>query len=144
VFDVLRYLLGYTFWFFVIGLALWRGGWPERTAAIINLIGIFVTPLIQERPFAAHLQLNILLTDLCVLIGFLVVALKSDRWWPLFATAAALMTVLTDLAYGWVHLSHRLALTGEVIWSYVAIFALAGGVAEVEWRRRRQVDASTA
>ncbi len=137
MYDIVRYLFGYTLWFFIIGVAYWRGGWPERAVAVINLIGILVTPLIQERPFVAHLQLNILLADLCVLIGFLVVALKSDRWWPLFATAAALMTVLTDLAYGWVHLSHRLALSGEVLWSYVSLFALAAGIAEVEWRRRR-------
>jgi hypothetical protein len=137
VFDIVRYLVGAPIWFFVIGLALWRGGWPERAVAIINLIGMFVTPLVQERPFVSHLQLNILMADLCVLASFTVVALRSNRWWPLFATAAALMTVLTDIAYGWVHLSHRLALTGEVIWSYISLFALAAGIAEVEWRRRR-------
>jgi hypothetical protein len=135
--DIVRYLFGFTLWFFIIGLAYWRGGWPERAVAVINLIGILVTPVVQERPFVAHFQLNILLIDFCVMVAFMVVALRSDRWWPLFATAAALMTVLTDLAYIWVHLSHRLALTGEVIWSYVAIFALAGGVAEIEWRRQR-------
>jgi hypothetical protein len=142
VFDVLRYLIGNFIWFFVIGLALWRGEWPERTVAVINLIGMAVTPLVQERPFVSHLQLNILLADLCVLIGFMIVALRSNRWWPLFATAAALMTVLTDIAYGWVHLVHWLALTGEVIWSYLGLFALAAGVVEVEWRRRRLRDAS--
>jgi hypothetical protein len=144
VFDIVRYLIGAPIWFFVIGLALWRGQWPERTVATINLVAMLLTPLVQTRPLAPHLQVNVLLVDLAVLVGFTIVALKSDRWWPLFATAAALMTVLTDAAYGWVHLAQRLAMTGEIVWSYISLFALAGGLAEVEWRRRHLRHASLA
>jgi hypothetical protein len=144
VFDVLRYLFGYTLWFFIIGLALWRGGWPERTVAIINLVAIVLSPMVQERPFINHLQVNLLLVDLCVLVGFFAVAFRADRWWPLFAAAAALMEVVTRIAPVWVHgISHGLAITGAVIWSYVAILSLAAGVGEVEWRKRRLHKAAT-
>ena len=138
MFDVLRWLIGNTVWFFIIGPALWRGGWPERTVAMINLAGMLLSPVFEYHLSARQLQFNLRVIDSCVTAGFLFVALTSDRWWPLFATAAALMDVATRLADNWVHdISLFMALTGPVIWSYISIFSLAAGIAELEVRRRR-------
>ena len=138
MFDIIRYLLGFTIWFFVIGIACWRGAWPERLIAITYLVAILISPLVQERPFANHLQVNLLIVDATVLMILIWLSLRSDRWWPLFAAAASVLEVSTRIAHVFVPgLSLAMAVTGAILWSYVMLFALAGGIAEIEIRKRR-------
>ena len=77
MFDVLRWLIGNTVWFFIIGPALWRGGWPERTVAMINLAGMLLSPVFEYHLSARQLQFNLRVIDSCVTAGFLIVALTS-------------------------------------------------------------------
>ena len=79
---------------------LWRGGRPERqaiaawtaasalsTAAVVAGIGAYET-----------LQFGVLAVDLA-LLGFLVrLALRADRFWPLWVTGFHLVGVMTHLA----------------------------------------------
>ena len=76
------------------------GGKPGRVGAglitFITVVGFWIA-LMEQRSWG-HTVYPLLLVDLICLIAFLVLALKSDRWWPLWASACALATVTTHLA----------------------------------------------
>ena len=117
--------------------ALARGGWPERVGAVNLALGSVLT-LAVNSPLAiryASVEIRIFLVDLAVFAVFLLIALLSDRFWPLWTTALQLLVVMAHLA--------RLA-DPEMIrpgygflmaaWSYPQLLAIALGVRA---RRRR-------
>ena len=80
--------------------ALLRGGWPERAGALILLAGSILTAAAMS-PAAgrfATVELGVLAVDLLVLAAFVAVALKSDRYWPLWTSALQFAGVLVHLA----------------------------------------------
>lgn len=71
------------------GYAFWRGGAPERITAAIFVVG---TALTRASTFYAgrgfgSVEVEVLLVDVACLIGFLVIALRAQRFWPLWVTA---------------------------------------------------------
>ena len=76
------------------------GGRAGRvSAALITFITIagFYAALMAQRSWG-HTVYPLLALDMLCLIAFLMIALRSDRWWPLWTTACALATVTTHLA----------------------------------------------
>ena len=120
-----------------VGVALWRGGWPERSAAVAVLLASFASPLVESNLFASP-EYGILAVDL-MLLGWLgALALFTDRFWPLWATGFHLVGTI-------VHVARMVDPTvvppayaiGQVFWSYPVLAALASG-ALVEARERRR------
>lgn len=120
------------------GTALWRGSWPERSAAVAVLAASFASPFVQANLFASP-EYGILAVDL-MLVGWLgALALGTDRFWPMWATGFHLVGVIIHVA--------RMAdptvvppayAAGQVFWSYPVLAALLWGtLVEAPQTRRR-------
>jgi hypothetical protein len=84
----------------VCGYSVWRGGAPERLAAVACLLATAATvagTLPRENDFAS-LEPEVLVIDLLLLAALLGIALKANRFWPIFATAAHSIAVAVHLA----------------------------------------------
>ncbi|HEU0310960.1 MAG TPA: hypothetical protein VFR36_07070, partial [Sphingomicrobium sp.] len=74
--------------------AWWRGGSDERIVAATCLAGtvatmLAISPLHQRY---SGVEEGLLLVDLAVLAGFVAVALRSERFWPLWVAGLQLTT----------------------------------------------------
>lgn len=110
-----------------VAVALWRGGWPERTAAVAVLAASFASPFVESSLFASP-EYGILAVDL-LLLGWLgALALATDRFWPLWATGFHLVGTI-------IHVARMVDptvvppayATGQVFWSYPVLAALVWG-----------------
>ncbi|SFJ06126.1 hypothetical protein [Caulobacter sp. UNC279MFTsu5.1] len=80
------------------GLAVWRGRWVERVAAAAMAVAWFVSPLVQDDHQTLGAQSGVLIVDLLLLLVLLHLALTTDRWWTMTATAFQGVTALIHLA----------------------------------------------
>jgi hypothetical protein len=113
--------------FGTIGVALWKGGWPERSTAIALLCASLATPLVESSVFSSP-EYGILAVDL-LLLGWLgALALGTDRFWPLWATGFHLVGTVIHVArmVDPTVVPNAYAL-GQVFWSYPVLAALASG-----------------
>lgn len=123
--------------------AFLRGSRDERLVAVICIAGAVVTHLawtpLDER--FAGLETGVLAVDMLVFAGFLFVALRSNRFWPLWVAGLQLTTlfghVLKAVDVGLFSRAYGAAL---MFWSYPIILILAIGT----WRgvRRRRSEAA--
>jgi hypothetical protein len=70
--------------------AFWRGGPPERIGATILTAGSLLTfAALLSRTAAIYrsLEVGVFLVDVATLFGFLILALRAERLWPLCITA---------------------------------------------------------
>ena len=82
--------------------AWWRGGADERIVALTCLAGTVATLLVVSplRQRYASLEEGLLLVDLAVLAGFITVALRSKRFWPLWVAGLQLTTSIGHVLKG--------------------------------------------
>lgn len=125
--------------------ALVRGGLPERIAAVTMFAGCFLT-LAVNSPLSvryASAEIAILAVDAAMLGIFATLALRSDRYWPLWVTALQLLVVLAHVAklidpemlrngYGFV----------MAVWSYPQLLAIALGTRAHDRQRTRPAAAT--
>lgn len=137
----MRVVLYYVLLFAVMAIAAWRGGRDERIAALICILGTaatatMVAPVPQRYQ---DVEVAVAIVDLFVLAGFTAIALRSDRFWPLWvagiqltaATGHVLKVIRPDLlplAYG----------AALAFWSYPILLIIALGALRrpriLEWR----------
>jgi hypothetical protein len=118
------------------GLAWQMGGTDERLTAAAFLIGTVASKLLDQGDYT-HVQTSVLVIDLVILAGLFVLALRSDRFWPMWAAAFQLIGVTVHVAsmtengnFAW---AYAVAL---LFWSYPVFFALAAGTwLEARYRR---------
>lgn len=125
----------------VCGAALWKGGLPERLVALALLLSMGATYLLRDRSWAEP-QWAGLAIDLGFFFFLLILALRTDRFWPLWAAGFELLAVVThgarlvDPTLGdWVYI------TATVIWTYLVLTALAIGTWNA-WRARQVLESS--
>lgn len=110
--------------------AWWRGGGDERIVAATCLAGtaatmLAISPLHQRY---AGVEQGLLFVDLAVLAGFVAVALKSNRFWPLWVAGLQLTTSVGHLLKGIDHeLLPRAYGAALQFWSYPILVILAAG-----------------
>src|SRR5690348_8693069 len=82
------------------GYAILAGGRDERIGAAIMLAGSALTVAAALLPDFSWrtARLGVTLVDLTVLGALLALALRTDRFWPLWMTAFHLIAVATHLA----------------------------------------------
>lgn len=109
------------------GAALWLGHDNERWTAIVVLISAVASPLVETSEFA-HPESGILVIDVLLLVYLIALALRSDRFWPMWAAGFQIVGTLIHVA--------RLVdatiwpaayATAGVFWAYPVLIALALG-----------------
>ena len=121
----------------VAAYALLRGGRDGRQVGIILVLGVIATelvlPPVKERFDAV--ETNLMLVDLAVFAGFLWVALRSDRFWPMWIAGLQLTAILGHvLKLIDAQLFSRAYAAALVFWAYPMLLILAIGV----WRGTRR------
>ena len=130
----------YIFWALLLatcGYALWRGRKYEQLAAVIciaaSVISVLARAPLHQR--YAGLELGDLLVDTVVLLAFLAIALRSDRFWPLWVAGLQLTISMSHLFKAidadLVPIAYAAA---ERFWSYPTLLIIAIGA----WRQHRR------
>jgi hypothetical protein len=111
----------------VCGLAFWRGQDDERLAAAATLANWAII-LVVFQPLSEETQWAMMAVDAVLLVLMVWLALRSNRYWPLFTAGFSLLIVVTHIAHaldtgvsGWAYL------TAILIWSYLSLFAIGYG-----------------
>jgi hypothetical protein len=117
--------------------ALLRGKRDERTVSIILVVGVVATHFawapVPER--FAGLETHVMAIDIAVFAGFLWVALRSDRFWPMWIAGLQLTAIMGHLLKaadsGLFSRAYGAAL---MFWVYPIVLILAIGT----WRGHRR------
>ena len=117
--------------------AFLRGSRDERQIGIVLVVGVVATTLVLS-PVAhrfSGLESSVMYVDIVVFLGFLWVALRSERFWPLWIAGLQLTTILGHLLKAVdVHLFSRAYGAALMFWGYPIVLILAIGT----WRGRRR------
>lgn len=106
----------------------WRwGGRDERMAALGFVLATLVSTIANQSHYM-HVETGVLVTDFGLLAGLMWLALRSDRFWPMWAAAFQLVGTTVHVAsmaengdYAWAYA------VGLIFWSYPVMIALAAG-----------------
>ena len=106
----------------------WKwGGRDERLAAIAFIMATLVSRLIDQSDFGST-QTTVMIVDTALLTALVVLALRSDRFWPIWAAAFQLVGTMVHVAsmaesgnFAWAYA------VGLIFWSYPVMIALAVG-----------------
>lgn len=117
------------------GSALWFGRDSERWTALALIMAAVASVFAQASKFFEP-ESGILLIDLALLAYLVWLALRSDRFWPLYAAGFQVIGTLIHIARLtddsiW----HSAYATGQVLWAYPVLLTLAAGT-WFEARRR--------
>jgi len=104
----------------VVLYALLRGRRDERLVSVILALGVVATTVALSplRHRYAGLETNVMLIDVAVFAGFLWVALRSERFWPLWIAGLQLTTLFGH--------AFKLIDPGLFSWAYGAALAFWG------------------
>ena len=123
--------------------ALLRGKRDERHVGLIFVIGVIATELVlpPARERFASVETRLMVVDLAVFAGFLWVALRSERFWPLWMAGLQLTAILGHVLKAIdVELFARAYAAALVFWAYPMLLVLAVGTWRNERRTRRERD----
>jgi hypothetical protein len=81
-----------------VGGAIWRGGLPERVAASAMGLAWIGTAVVYNSHQLRGFQSGPMFVDMALLLVLLVIALRSDRWWPMWACAFQALNVVLHIA----------------------------------------------
>lgn len=88
-----------TYWILLAVVAAYafaRGRIDERLAAMICVLATVGTVVVQfsVSDRYSHIETGVMVVDLLALVGFTAIALRSDRFWPLWVAGIQLTTTL--------------------------------------------------
>lgn len=108
------------------GYAWLRGRSDERIAATVCFAASFASLLFLTRLRFSEIEIGILIVDLAVLGAFVAVALRSERFWPLWVSGLQLTSTVPHLLkLVDPHLMPFAYAAAETIWSYPILIILA-------------------
>jgi hypothetical protein len=83
----------------LVGLAYWRGRTDERLAAMVCLLGAMLTVWVGNNLHSesSYFDIAAFLVDTAVFLAFLLIALRSTRFWPMWVAALQLTTTSVHL-----------------------------------------------
>ena len=121
----------------ICGYALWRGQRDEKVVALACLAASIATPLVVAplRASFSNVEVGILLVDLATLSAFIVIALQSHRFWPMWVAGLQLTTSMAHLLKAVeLDLMPQAYSAAARFWSYPILLILAIGT----WRSHRR------
>lgn len=114
----------------VCGFAVVRGGRPERIGAALNVsasIGSSIARLTAITSWAPA-EIVILVIDVSIAAGFFWLAIRTTRFWPIWAFGFAMANLFISLAGGLLPKVTLFAYSsGLVLYAYMALGSLAIG-----------------
>ena len=143
-------MLGPAFYWGLLFIAslfvVWKGGPPERLGLVILIIGsvaTFVAGTLEGQEFKSF-EVSVFLVDVAVLLAFLWLAIRADRFWPMGVAALQLVGLASHAAelassriIAWVYS------IGQALWSYPIILLIVWGTVRHQRRLARHgADAS--
>lgn len=130
---MLRVILFDILLFGACGYAWLRGRFDERLIAAVCVVANFASFALVSR--YANIELGVLIVDLAVLAVFTYVAMRSDRFWPLWISGLQLTTsiahILKAIQPDMIPIAYAAALR---FWSYPILIILVVGT----WRQHRR------
>lgn len=127
------------YWIILLAVAAYafaRGRIDERSAAVICIAATIATRLVHS-PLTdrfAGVEFGVLAVDLLALTGFVVIALRSDRFWPLWVAGLQLTTIVAHLLKAiHVDLVPQAYAAGARLWVYPIFLIIVVGT----WRSHR-------
>lgn len=130
----------------VVLIAFWKGGWRERTVAGVHQVNALLSyacvltscPLQSwDAPRGMFVTVD-LVTDGAILAACLICAARSDRYWPIWASAFALARIASDLLAFQPGVTLWASLSANLIWRYLIDACIVWGVWSYQ-RQRRQM-----
>ncbi|KQO12199.1 hypothetical protein ASF09_19270 [Sphingomonas sp. Leaf242] len=138
---------------FVCGFAFLRGGRPERIGALINISASGITTILRILDINFYKPTDILIfsVDVSVTVAFFMLAVRTTRFWPVWALGFALSDLVVSIAASLIPRVQLFAYhTGLGIYAYLALGALALGTyrisndadpvnrngSRLQWRKR--------
>jgi hypothetical protein len=121
----------------VCGYALWRGHRDERIAALACLFATLATRLVISPVGTRYdgIEFGLVLVDLAMLSTFVWIALRSDRFWPLWVAGLQLTMSMAHLLKAIeLDLLPKAYAAAAIFWSYPILLILAVGT----WRGHRR------
>jgi hypothetical protein len=96
----MRALLFFAFLLACVVYALWKGGKPERLAAVAMLLAAILTPLLYSPAGDrfGDVEYRVLAVDVALLLVCISLALTTDRYWLIWTAALQLVAVLAHIA----------------------------------------------
>ena len=130
----------YFFWAFLFvtcGYALWRGRKYEQLSALVFIAASIVSVLARTTGKARYLGVehSDLVIDILVLAALVVIALRSDRFWPLWVAGLQLTITMSHVLKAIKPSLMPLAYaTAERFWSFPILIILFIGA----WRQHQR------
>lgn len=121
----------------VAAYVLLRGRRDEREAGLVLVLGVIATHLVISplKTRFASVETHVFAVDLIVFMGFLWVALRSERFWPLWIAGLQLTAIMGHVLKAVdIHLFSKAYAAAMVFWSYPIVLILAIGT----WRSHRR------
>lgn len=115
-----------------------RGRRDERQVGIIFVVGVIATELVLPTPRVRFegVETSLMVVDIGVFLGFTWVALRSERFWPLWIAGLQLTAIFGHVLKAIdIHLFARAYAAALVFWAYPMLLILAIGT----WRGHRRV-----
>ena len=125
--------------------ALLRGKRDERQVGLIFVVGVIATEIAlpPARQRFAGVEFHAMLVDIAVFLGFTWVALRSERFWPLWIAGLQLTAIFGHVLKAIdVHLFARAYAAALVFWAYPMLLVLAIGTWRGQRRRLRNDEAT--
>lgn len=112
------------------GYACWCGGWAERGNALITLAAVMISIIAEQDTSTSwrNPMITVWVVDMAVSASFFLIAVKSDRFWPVWSFGFASATVVAHIARllspG---LPYLVYFRTEGLWAYPALAAMVVG-----------------
>ncbi len=122
---------------FVAAYVFLRGRRDEREVGLVLVLGVIATHLVISplKTRFASVETHVFAVDLIVFAGFLWVALRSERFWPLWIAGLQLTAIMGHVLKPVdIHLFSKAYGAAMVFWSYPIVLILAMGT----WRSLRR------
>ena len=121
------HVLGLAALFGSTGIAWKWGGLDEKLASLGFVLATLTSTLANQSQYL-HTETGVLMIDVLLLVGLVVLALRSDRFWPMWAAGFQLVAVTVHVAsmaeqgnYAWAYA------VGLIFWSYPVMIAFMAG-----------------
>lgn len=83
----------------MFALVFHRGGRWERLGAVALFLAAFITPFVQDKPrLVESPQYGVLAVDTALFLALTAIALKGDKWWPLWAAGLQPVGIFVHVA----------------------------------------------